>query len=100
MRHHAVAKSGAYPEGKKPYTQAEETERDAEEAAVVAAAPAKKRAKIRAKRDGLLAETDWTRLDDVKASDKVKYLQYRQDLKNIPQQAGFPDSVIWPDAPP
>lgn len=30
---------------------------------------------------------------------KNKYIQYRQDLLDVPQQDGFPDNVIFPEIP-
>jgi hypothetical protein len=51
-------------------------------------------ANVRAKRDGLLQETDWMALSDVTMSDSIT--AYRQALRDIPSQAGFPFSVTWP----
>lgn len=30
---------------------------------------------------------------------KSLWIQYRQDLLNIPQQSDFPDNVVWPIKP-
>ena len=30
---------------------------------------------------------------------KQAYIQYRLDLLDVPQQAGFPDTIIWPVKP-
>ncbi len=51
-------------------------------------------ANVRAKRDGLLQETDWMALSDVTMSDTIT--AYRQALRDIPSQSGFPFSVTWP----
>lgn len=51
----------------------------------------------RAKRDGLLAATDWSANTDVVMSDEMK--AYRQALRDVPQQAGFPDNITWPVKP-
>ena len=51
-------------------------------------------ANVRSKRDGLLSETDWMALSDVTMSDTVT--AYRQALRDIPSQSGFPFSVTWP----
>ena len=51
-------------------------------------------ANVRSKRDGLLQETDWMALSDVTMSDSIT--AYRQALRDIPSQAGFPFSVTWP----
>ena len=53
----------------------------------------------REKRDFLLAQTDWTQNPDVPASMKEKYIDYRQALRDITSQAGFPDSIDWPLLP-
>ena len=54
-------------------------------------------ANIRAKRDSLLQETDWMALSDVTMS--AEMTTYRQELRDITGQAGFPYSVTWPTKP-
>jgi len=56
---------------------------------------------VRAKRDSLLAASDWTQLADapVNASEKVAWADYRQALRDVPQDFDSPDEVIWPEAP-
>lgn len=51
----------------------------------------------RALRDRLLAATDWTANSDVTMSDEMR--TYRQALRDVPSQAGFPDDVTWPVKP-
>ncbi len=51
----------------------------------------------RALRDSLLAATDWTANSDVTMSDEMR--AYRQALRDVPSQAGFPDNVTWPVKP-
>lgn len=51
-------------------------------------------ANVRSKRDSLLQQTDWMALSDVTMSDTIT--AYRQALRDIPSQAGFPFSVTWP----
>ena len=51
----------------------------------------------RALRDSLLAATDWTANSDVTMSDAMRV--YRQALRDVPSQAGFPDNVTWPEKP-
>ena len=58
-----------------------------------------KAAAIRAERDALLAASDWTQLPDVPEAIRDAYAVYRQALRDIPQQAGFPDVVEWPIKP-
>jgi len=51
----------------------------------------------RFKRDGLLAETDWLGLSDVTMSSA--WATYRQALRDVPEQSGFPHTITWPDKP-
>ena len=52
---------------------------------------------IRSRRDGLLQETDWMALSDVTMS--AEMTSYRQALRDITAQAGFPYEVTWPTKP-
>jgi hypothetical protein len=52
----------------------------------------------RRKRGQLLTASDWTQLGDSTA-DKATWATYRQALRDIPAQAGFPWTIDWPDAP-
>lgn len=56
---------------------------------------------IRGERTLKLRKTDWTVLPDSPLSDnmKSKYIEYRQALRDIPEQVGFPDTVKWPEEP-
>lgn len=54
---------------------------------------------IRNQRMFLLSKTDWSQLPDVSQLVKDKWLSYRQSLRDITDQEGYPDSVIWPIAP-
>ena len=52
---------------------------------------------IREHRDNLLSETDWIALSDVTMTEKMT--AYRQALRDIPAQDGFPNTVTWPTKP-
>ena len=56
---------------------------------------------IRAKRDKLLADTDWTQTLDapIDAATREAMRTYRQPLRDVPQQDGFPTDVQWPELP-
>ena len=54
-------------------------------------------ANIRAKRDELLAQTDTYALADRTMS--LEMTSYRQALRDVPSQSGFPFSVVWPTNP-
>ena len=64
----------------------------------VAERVANKAAEVRAERDSLLAASDWTQLADA-AVDKAAWATYRQALRDIPSQAGFPYNVVWAVTP-
>ena len=64
------------------FTAAEETARDAEEAAWADGAVARAQADLRAKRNRLLAETDFYALSDVTMSSDMT--TYRQNLRDLP----------------
>jgi hypothetical protein len=53
---------------------------------------------IRAARNQLLAQCDWTQLPDATV-DKDAWLVYRQALRDITEQTGFPETVEWPQKP-
>ncbi len=90
-RYHATAN------GNVPFTTEEEAARDAQETAWAAEANDRLAEKERAKRTALLMETDHYALADVTMPDAMK--TYRQALRDVPQQAGFPSSITWPDKP-
>ena len=56
---------------------------------------------VRMCRDNLLDDCDWTVLPDSPLSDEEKDLwtEYRQALRDIPQQEGFPFDVEFPERP-
>lgn len=56
----------------------------------------KKAAEIRAERDRRLAATDWMAMPDNPRC-TPELLTYRQALRDITAQPGFPGSVIWPE---
>ena len=53
---------------------------------------------IRSKRNTLLSSSDWTQVADAPV-DKTAWATYRQELRDITAQAGFPTEVIWPVKP-
>ena len=52
---------------------------------------------VRAERNSLLADTDWMALSDNTMS--PEWAAYRQALRDVPAQAGFPTDVVWPIKP-
>ena len=82
------------------FTAEEEAARDAEEQAWADAAPARALADLRAKRNRLLAETDYYALSDVTMSDDMK--TYRQELRDFPAGKDTVEkceNATWPTKP-
>lgn len=57
--------------------------------------------RIRTERNRLLSESDWTQLADspLDADAKLAWQLYRETLRMVPQQSGFPWNVDWPPVP-
>jgi hypothetical protein len=55
----------------------------------------------RAERNRFLEESDWTQLQDAPLDpvQRAEWAQYRQALRDLPQQQGFPYSIVWPVKP-
>ena len=71
-----------------------ETDATAEE---IAERTANEESNVRAQRNQLLADTDWSGLSDVTMSSAMA--TYRQALRDVTDQAGFPWTVNWPTKP-
>jgi hypothetical protein len=56
-----------------------------------------KSSEIRKQRNELLSDTDWTQLNDVSSTVSQQYANYRQALRDMPQQSGFPWNITWPN---
>ena len=56
-------------------------------------------AEARAERNARLAATDWTQLPDAPVADHEAWAAYRQALRDVPEQPGFPAQIEWPTAP-
>jgi hypothetical protein len=54
---------------------------------------------VRDERNRYLQETDWTQGKDIPDSISDFWKQYRQDLRDLTDQSGFPFNVIWPTRP-
>ena len=59
---------------------------------------AAKEAEVRQQRNELLSACDWTQLPDAPV-DRTAWAAYRQQLRDITAQDGFPWDVQWPVAP-
>ena len=79
------------------FTAAEETARDEEEQAWADGANDRAAVQVRDERDAKLAASDWMANSDVTMS--ADWTTYRQALRDVPAQAGFPTNVTWPTEP-
>ena len=82
------------------FTADEETARDNEETAWANAAPARALADLRARRNRLLAETDFYALSDVTlSSDMTTYRQALRDLPAGKDTVSKCENATWPTKP-
>jgi hypothetical protein len=75
-----------------------ETTAAEQEAAYKARKDAEKAANVRNSRTEMLKDCDWTQLADSTA-DKTAWATYRQALRDVTTQTGFPWTVTWPTQP-
>ena len=80
------------------FTAAEEAEWDIIEANAQAHQINEAKQDARNKRNKLLDESDWTQLPDALAITN-DWTTYRQALRDVPQQTGFPNDITWPTEP-
>lgn len=69
-----------------------------QEAAYKAQKNAEQAKSVRDQRNTKLSESDWTQVADAPV-DKAVWATYRQALRDITTQEGFPWTITWPDAP-
>lgn len=91
-RHHMTVN------GPVPFTPEEEAEWDAAEAGLPNLQTQIIANEVRDKRNFMLAACDWTQVADASV-DKAAWATYRQALRDVPQQSGFPWNVQWPTKP-
>jgi hypothetical protein len=79
-----------------------ETTAAEQEAAYKATKDAEQAKSVRASRDEKLKDCDWTQVADALLDapvDKAVWATYRQALRDVTTQTGFPWTITWPDAP-
>jgi hypothetical protein len=64
----------------------------------IAAKDAEQAKSVRAERNSLIAECDWTQVEDSPV-DKAAWATYRQELRDLTLQEGFPFDVTYPTKP-
>lgn len=55
--------------------------------------------RVREERNAKLAASDWTQALDIPEATRSAWATYRQALRDIPSQPGFPDVITWPTPP-
>lgn len=86
----------ATSEGNVPFTAEEEAALLAEQTAWAAGANDRKAAEVRAERNDKLKDCDWTQISDSTAN-KAAWATYRQALRDVTSQPGFPWAITWPN---
>jgi hypothetical protein len=96
-----MARFHATANGNVPFTPEEEAEWDAQEAAWAAGENDRLAAAAREKRNALLAATDWRVVKALEDGNGLNFdlAVYRQALRDIPEQPGFPLNITWPEMP-
>jgi len=87
----------ATPNGNVEFTEAEYAEYEANLTAVESQYQDHLAKVARAARDEKLKATDWRASSDLTMS--TEWANYRQALRDVPSQAGFPNTITWPDEP-
>ena len=54
---------------------------------------------VRFERDMRLGWCDWTMMPDTDDTHREAWIAYRQALRDVTSQTGFPDNVVWPKQP-
>ena len=88
-------RNGVEQVGDKWFTKYSVSDLDADGIALKDAEQAKS---VREQRNRLIAECDWTQVEDSPV-DKAAWAVYRQELRDLTLQAGFPFDVTYPTKP-
>jgi len=80
------------------FTDTEEATAAEQEAAYKAAKDAEQAKSVRTQRGEKLKECDWTQVADAPV-DKEVWATYRQALRDVTSQEGFPWTIDWPTIP-
>ena len=69
------------------------------DAEAIAAKDAEQAKSVREQRNQKLKDSDWTQGKDIADNISTAWAAYRQALRDVPAQAGFPWDVQWPTQP-
>lgn len=94
-RYQVAFRDGVVEVDGKWYTKYSVSDMDDEAKAVADETQAKS---VRQERNTKLSACDWTQLTDAKV-DSLAWANYRQQLRDLPAQEGFPWEVTWPTEP-
>jgi len=79
------------------FTDTDDATKAEQEAAYQALVDSEAAKSVRTDRDERLAKTDWMGMSDVTMS--ADWATYRQGLRDVPAQSGFPHTITWPSEP-
>ena len=94
-RYQTAYANGAEQIDGKWYTKYSVAEMDAE---AITAKDAEQAKAVRDQRSEKLKDSDWTQVADAPV-DKAVWATYRQALRDITNQSGFPWTITWPESP-
>jgi len=94
-RYQVAYRDGVQEIGGQWFTKYSVSDMDADAKAATDAAQA---TSVRQQRDDKLSKCDWTQVADAPV-DKAAWATYRQALRDLPKEAGFPWTIIWPTEP-
>jgi hypothetical protein len=80
------------------FTDTEDSSAAEQEAAYKAAKDAEQAKSVRQQRGEKLKDSDWTQIADAPV-DQAAWATYRQALRDITGQEGFPWTITWPEQP-
>jgi hypothetical protein len=80
------------------FTDTEDATAAEQEAAYKAAKDAEQAESVRQQRGEKLKDSDWTQVADAPV-DKAAWATYRQSLRDVTTQTGFPWTINWPTQP-
>jgi len=92
-----MTRFNATSKGMIPFTPEEELAADLEAAQWAQGADTRAAEQVRNTRNELLSATDYYALTDVTMTQEMT--TYRQALRDVPEQEGFPNDINWPEKP-
>lgn len=95
-RYQTAYRDGVVEMGGKWYTKYSVADMDDE---AKASADAQQAKSVREDRNRRLSDTDWTQGKDIPDNVSGVWVAYRQTLRDVPTQSGFPWEVTWPAKP-